>query len=272
MNSLIYSGTVWHKRFRPREHAFHYPAYFFGLDLEELESGCNFSPIFGRSRGQIFSIRESDYLPAFQGTLRQRLQQVLSDAFLPDQVFLITLPRYFGYVFNPVNFYICLDQSKQIGAVVAEVSNTFGEKHIYTMVPAQSCDGKAGPFEFEKQFYVSPFFGMGGQYRLTVHRFGERVEVQVDLIKDGDLMFSGVLSGQGRPLGWMTLISTMLRYPVYVWLVMLRIEWQALLIFFRRKLPMYPKPELVVTGLYHSAPGLIHRLRLWSLRFFLCKN
>jgi hypothetical protein len=47
------------------------------------------------------------------------------------EVVLQTMPRVFGFVFNPVSFWFCHDRDGGLRAVLAEVSNTFGERHNY---------------------------------------------------------------------------------------------------------------------------------------------
>ena len=42
-------------------------------------------------------------------------------------------PRIFGYVFNPITVYYCLENNK-ISAMIYEVNNTFGEDHIYVVL------------------------------------------------------------------------------------------------------------------------------------------
>jgi DUF1365 family protein len=41
-----------------------------------------------------------------------------------------------GYVFNPVSFWYCHDRGGALRAVLAEVNNTFGERHNYLVAHA----------------------------------------------------------------------------------------------------------------------------------------
>ena len=54
--------------------------------------------------------------------------------------------------------------------VVAEVHNTYGERHCYLLRPDD-----AGRAEAAKEFYVSPFFAVDGSYEMRLPEPGERL-------------------------------------------------------------------------------------------------
>jgi hypothetical protein len=70
---------------------------------------------------------------------RGRLEPALAEG----HVRLVTSARFLGYAFNPVNFWMVYEDTDAPGlaAAVAEVNNTFGEKHIYVLG-----DGSSNPF------------------------------------------------------------------------------------------------------------------------------
>ena len=47
------------------------------------------------------------------------------------RIFLLTHLRYLGYCFNPVSFFYLFDRAGALRLVMAEVNNTFGERHSY---------------------------------------------------------------------------------------------------------------------------------------------
>ena len=71
-------------------------------------------------------------------------------------------PRSFGYTFNPLSVFWCYDRDGALACVVAEVHNTYGERHCYLLRP--DAGGRAGA---DKEFYVSPFFAVDGRYEMT---------------------------------------------------------------------------------------------------------
>lgn len=46
---------------------------------------------------------------------------------------LLTQCRVLGYVFNPISMFYCHDVHGALATVVAEVNNTFGERHLYLL-------------------------------------------------------------------------------------------------------------------------------------------
>ncbi len=46
------------------------------------------------------------------------------------RILLLTQPRFLGYVFNPVSFWL-VHRGEALVAVIAEVSNTYGDRHSY---------------------------------------------------------------------------------------------------------------------------------------------
>lgn len=52
--------------------------------------------------------------------------------------YLITAPKFLGYSFNPVSFWYLYSVDNELTAIIAEVNNTFGERHIYLLKPSES--------------------------------------------------------------------------------------------------------------------------------------
>ena len=108
MSAYLYDGFIEHCRHKPREHRFHYPLYVYGFDLEDLPELDRRLPLFGYNRFRPASVYDRDYLDDGPGTIRGKLDRFLAKAGFAEpvaRVFLVTSPRYFHYVFNPVSFY-----------------------------------------------------------------------------------------------------------------------------------------------------------------------
>ena len=71
--------------------------------------------------------------------------------------------RVLGYVFNPLTVYWCHRPDGTLACVVAEVHNTYRQRHAY-LLPADD----RGRAEVPKQFYVSPFYPVDGRYRMSL--------------------------------------------------------------------------------------------------------
>ena len=116
LNSAIYVGHVEHDRYTPRRNSFRYRIHHLYLDLDELPELFGIHPLWSLEKSNIVSFRRSDYIGDSAISMKQvaldRVQEELG--FRPTgPVRLLTHPRYFGYVFNPVSFYFCFDDSGQ---------------------------------------------------------------------------------------------------------------------------------------------------------------
>ena len=69
-----------------------------------------------------------------RGPLRDKVEAFLRGQGIEPpggRILLLTHPAVFGYVFNPVSFFYCYDAAGRLVARVAEVNNTFGDRHAY---------------------------------------------------------------------------------------------------------------------------------------------
>ncbi len=269
MRSKLSWGTVGHWRAGPRQHSFSYPVFTFELDLDELERLAISPRLFAFEKRAVFSVRSADYL-AGEGSLREKVEAVLrshGQSVRPHRITLITMPRYFGYVFNPVSFFACFDEQGRVLGFVTQVNNTFGETHVYPLV----CEPSHMPvtWRFNKEFFVSPFFDREGEYTVTLEHEGEAVSVRVDLDREGQLAFSATLAGTAHELSASRVWATIRKYPITSLLTMPRIHGQALALYYKAKATPYPRPEPASSYTIRSRQNIIHRARLgllWLLR------
>jgi len=259
VNSRLYDAKVRHERHVPVRHEFEYRVPVFVFDLAELESGAVDGPLFRRrvapgsdsAKGpalpRLLSLREADYLYDEPNGMRGKLAKALaaggiSRDLADGAVRLVTSARFLGYAFNPVNFWLLLGDSQANGlaAAVAEVNNTFGEKHLYVLG-----DGQAqfpARYFAPKAFHVSPFNDMQGDYEFVIKDPRDGLDLSVNLIKDGGPLMEGRLwsDSPGMPVsagalaGFLTHPQRVLTYP--------RIVRQAAKLYFRRRLPVHTKP------------------------------
>ena len=242
-SSRIFSGFVEHARVTPVEHRFRTPVTFYAFRLDELDTLDSSVKGFGFNRWAPLSLHESDYLTSGDGSFAEKLQPWIEKCGLetaPDTITLITSARWFGYVFNPVSFYL-LETGGEVKGLIAEVNNTFGDRHLYA-VPMEKQDGILQHVH-QKEFHVSPFNNMDGEYQFTLRRDGEDLYIGVDLYRDGSKILDAWIEGTGQPLTTKTLRRISLRHPFRPWLTMPRIVWQAILLKWKRKLPVFKRPE-----------------------------
>ena len=125
------------------------------------------------------------------------------------RVSLLTNARVLGYVFNPLSVYYCHRPDGELRCVVAEVHNTYGERHCYLLEP-----GERGRADAGKEFYVSPFLTVDGRYRMSVPAPGERLSVQMALHQEERRVFSASLTGRRLPLTNATVARMLVRHPL----------------------------------------------------------
>ena len=102
-------------------------------------------------------------------------------------------PRVLGYAFNPLSLHWCHRPDGTLAAVVAEVHNTYGERHCYLIHPDD-----AGRAEVEKAFYVSPFYPVDGRYAMSVPEPHDRLAITLTLHRSGERPFVASMRGRRR--------------------------------------------------------------------------
>ncbi|MFD8573319.1 DUF1365 domain-containing protein [Streptomyces sp. NPDC059639] len=166
------------------------------------------------------------------------------DAFLAEhgvdleggEVQMLTHARVFGYVFNPITLYWCHGPDGTPRCVVAEVHNTYRGRHSYLLHP----DG-AGRAVTDKEFYVSPFFPVDGRYRMRLPAPGGRVDLTVQLERDGGRPFTATVRGARREVRARTLLRLAVRRPWSTLAVSAAIRLHGVRLYLRG-LPVQPRP------------------------------
>lgn len=251
----IIVGTVMHERLHPRKHRFSYPVFCLRVNLARLDELNNLW--FGVDCPRPMSLRRKDYGPRDGSCLLTWVRTLLSDAGLPHdgEVHLQTFPRMLGYGFNPVSFWYCHDAQGALRSVLAEVNNTFGERHLYLL---QAKDAAAitrqSRLECRKVFHVSPFCKVEGHYQFSF-RDGEQARFAgIDYHDAEGLLMRTCISGKSLAYSHANLRRCLLRQPMLTLGVMARIHWQALRLWLR-KVPFYRKPEPPNAMLSHDIPS-----------------
>lgn len=237
-------GSVMHARHAPVTHRFAYPLACLRLPLSQLDSLR--VPLLGIDRRNVFNLCFADHGKGDGGDPRVWVRDVLAsrglDEIVDGEIVLQTFPRLFGYVFNPVSFWLCHDRRGELRAVVAEVNNTFGERHSYVAAhdngaPITSDDELLA----RKVFHVSPFLAVRGEYRFRFVESAQHSRIHVDLWDAGRRVLSTCLQGPIAPLDATAMRRWLWRHPAMTAQVMLRIHAQAWRLW-RKRVPFFRKP------------------------------
>lgn len=246
MTSLLYRGHVEHRRLHPTRHQLQYDLYVYALDLAELEQLDRRLPLFGYNRRRPVSLRDCDYLDGSARPIRQKLLDLV-DPQLPaaqiDKIVMVTACRYLGYIFNPVNLYYCYAADGRLLGNVAEVNNTFGERHVYVLGPHNgSAPEYPARYEAEKAFHVSPFNTIAGRYQFSFGDIRRELDIHIDLHRPEGPILQAHLQGRPAALTPFTHLATVLRHPIMPHLTVPRIYREAFKLRFQRGLTYIPKP------------------------------
>jgi DUF1365 family protein len=245
----IYWGRIVHHRFQPKRHLFTYPVFIFSIDLDKLHEWNRKLRLFGHNRFSLYTLRDSDHVagPAAERKLsiKESVIALLRERGFTgevDQIFMITQFRVLGYLFNPVTFYYCYAGGKEV-AFVAEVNNTFHQRHSYVFF------GEGRSFRTDKVFYVSPFLEMDLVYNFRFDPLGPRLGVFVDDYKPGatpdepeTLMIKTHIAGRHEALTDGRLLLSFLRIPYMSAWIIGWIHWQALKLWLK-KVPLVFRPK-----------------------------
>ncbi|GGY14560.1 DUF1365 domain-containing protein [Paludibacterium paludis] len=249
ISAYLLTGHVMHHRLRPIANRFVYPVFCLRLNVSALADMRGLW--FGVDCWRPLSLRTRDYGPRDGSPLLPWIHAQLTEAGLcaDGDIWLQTFPRVFGYVFNPVSFWHCHDAAGRLIAVLAEVNNTFGERHCYLL---SRTDG--GPIMAScqlicrKRLHVSPFCKVEGHYRF---RFTEQVNrslTRIDYHDAAGVLLRTSISGRLRALTSKTAATALLRQPLLTMGVVARIHWQALKLWLQR-VPFFRKPYPPATAL-----------------------
>ena len=175
-------GRVFHKRFRPIEHAFSYAVFFLRVPLSQLDHIGN--RWFSRNRFNLLSFFDRDYGPRDGSSLDVWMRALLKREgirVVDGDIVLQSFPRLLGYVFNPISVWYCLDREGQLRAALCEVNNTFGERHNYLVVHDDQRAIHPGDWlTARKVFHVSPFCAVKGHYRFRFEQTAGRAFAEID--------------------------------------------------------------------------------------------
>jgi cyclopropane-fatty-acyl-phospholipid synthase len=246
VNSRIYTGRIIHTRHLPKRHHFTLPACFYAIDLSEYEQLNNQVRGFSVNRRNIVSLHENDYLTGTTNLRRQLLEQLATHpcAGHIDRIILVTVLRHISKVFNPVSFYYCLHENGAPVAVVAEVNNTFGDRHLYILDNDQQ-EYSSYPLDYDhpKAFHVSPFNNMQGRYHFTFTPPAEEIRITISLHREEGKIMEACLTGTGIPFTSKNLAKTLIHYPLNAQLIPWRILHQAAHLRYRHRLPLFHRPD-----------------------------
>ncbi len=241
----ILQGHVYHSRSETASNSFRYPIFNLYFSVDETEK---LNHILSKRYFRLLSFSSSDYLDKNSGSLKDEIEAFAAKNFQfirgknYDRIFLQTIPKMFGYVFNPVNFWYFFT-GENLSAVMCEVNNTFGEKHYYWLnEPAVNLNNQW--ITAQKEFHVSPFFPINGQYKFRFELSPTSVTAHINFFAaDQSKRLITWIKGDLSALDEISPVNLILQYGWMTPLVVLRIHMQAIKLYFK-KVKFFTKPDL----------------------------
>ena len=234
----IFKGNVYHKRFSPKIHSFKYKAFFLKFSLKDLKSLEN--NFFSIDRFNVFSFYQKDHGYRDGSNLFKFAEDILLQHSIQikiDDIIIQTLPRVFGFVFNPVSFWYLYDQYGNEIARLAEVNNTFGETKTYLINSSQSSTLKT--------MQVSPYNLIEGEYQFTFRKKDTYEFVSINYFKNNSILLTAYLKGIEIKWSSVNFLKILFQFPFNTFIIVLRIHYQALRLF--------------IKGIpFHGKNGVIH--------------
>lgn len=230
--NALYEGRVTHTRVHPLHNSFSYRCYLWLVDLDHLPRLPWWLSPFAR-------FEAGDHLGDPSRSIKHNVTSFLDRHGIDlggGRVLMLANARVLGYVFNPLTVHWCYDGDGELAAVLTEVHNTYGDRHVYLLSPDASGKAEAG-----KELYVSPFFDTEGRYEMNLRPPGERLSLSMALRRDGRTPFSASLRGRRRPATTRAVALTSLRYPLMPLWVSALIRFQGIRLWLRR-LPVVARP------------------------------
>ncbi|HET7386150.1 MAG TPA: DUF1365 domain-containing protein [Nocardioidaceae bacterium] len=224
---------VAHRRARPFTYAFENSTTMWLVDAADPNAA------FPRWLRPLASIRSVDHFAAEDSRpLPVKIRSYLDAQgvdWSAERVLMLANARSLGYVFDPLTTYFCFDAGGNVEGVVAEVHNTYGERHAYPLQVAER-----QPAQVDKEFYVSPFFAVEGRYDIRTRLTDRQVAVAVSLTQGEEQVFTASVHGDLTPATLRTALTAVAANPIASQRVSALIRWHGVRLWLR-KLPVVPR-------------------------------
>jgi len=228
----LYHVEITHVRSEPIRHEVRHRSHQWFVDLGDL-------PRLPRALRALARFESRDHLGDPALSLRENIDAYLAENGIDlrgGRITMLANARSLGYVFNPLSLFWCHDASGGLNCVIAEVHNTYRQRHRYLL---QTDD--AGRAWTDKQFYVSPFNAVDGCYRMSLPEPEDKLAVTITLHRRDQRPFTASVRGTPVPVTTRAVLSAAIRQPFETWLIRSLITVHGVALW-RKGLPVQPRP------------------------------
>ena len=218
-------GVVLHQRRKPFKHGLKFTNYMWFVNLKEPQNKLLPKDHFGGEAKSMldavtaFAISRGDVIEA------------------SDKLYAVASARTNGYVFNPLSVYWCIKESGEVRWAILEIHNTYGDRHAHLLHPNEN-----GSATIDKEFYVSPFFTIDGEYKTRTFFDDKHIVLSVNLYQNSAQVFSASFTGELLEASIKNRVLAYLRTPFATLQAMARIRAHGIWLWLRR-LPVIPRPN-----------------------------
>ncbi len=219
-------AETFHGRKGPVKNAFRYSVDYVLVDPDRPKG----PRLFAMNRGNLMSVQDTDHGGApGQGRGVAWAREVLAEQDIAaDRVLLLAQPRLLGHVFNPVSFWLAYDLVGHLRAVIAEVTNTYGDRHSYLCHRKDRAPiTREDTLTASKILHVSPFQPVEGRYDFRFDIRPDRVAIWIDFTVGNGGLYTNLI-GPRLPLTNAGILASAVRRPFGSRRVLALIHWQAL--------------------------------------------
>ena len=230
--SLV-AGDVMHRRVGPVRHAFRHSVYQWLVDLDAVPE----QPWYLRP---FASFSAADHLGDPSHSIKANIEFFLSGNGITlgesSRIVMLANARVLGHVFDPLTVFWCFDANTALVCIIAEVHNTYGERHVYLLRVDAS-----GVATTDKAFHVSPFFDVSGRYEMRFELSPRVVSSTIILHREGSTAFAATFRGRPTPATRMAVAGQLIRKPLMPQQVSTLIRMHGIWLWLRR-LPIVRRP------------------------------
>lgn len=243
LNIKIIYSEVGHARLSPKKNSFKYKVFFTKIPVTHDDTVVT-PKLFSLNKWNILSVMYSDHGAKNDNTgwyeyITLELEKAKIKTKTTDKIYLCCFPRVFGYAFNPISYWLIETADGKLRAVMCEVRNTFKQNHNYLLSkPDKSFISFDDLLYADKKLFVSPFNKVEGRYEFkfknTAHEFKSIINYYDG---NGKHILKTFMGGNIETLTTTKILKSLVIYPAMTLLVVVRIHWQAIRLYFKKVKP-----------------------------------
>lgn len=231
-----------HHRFFPKDNRFNYKSAYISFPIAKINLLKNV--LFAINKFNLFSFYDKDHGDKDKD-INSWIGKILQDHNINNvkDIILIAHPRLLGYAFNPVSFWLCLDDKNQPVALLSEVNNTFGQSHCYICFNNNLTPIKDDQWiSAKKEFHVSPFMEISGEYKFKIKNIKNGIIFYINYFDNNEIKLSTFLKCNFYKFSALNLLITFVKMPFFTIKTIFLIHYQALKLYFK-SVKNYKLPE-----------------------------